>query len=141
MSKVTSDEIISGLIIRPEMFKKTDQDFPAFVDDVISEQADLLEGRVGSSTYASATKPLATYVKRAEKCMVAAELLKRRRNNIIALVKANGEEVKTTSLDRQISDYAAEVEIWIGKIAAGVTSDSGNFASGALVTDHFGGTT
>jgi prophage tail gpP-like protein len=141
MSKVTTDEIITGLVIRPEMFyKQTEQTFPAFVQDVISEQADLLEGRVGSVAYADATKPRATYAKRAEKCMVAAELLKRRRNKVIADAKANGEEIKTGSLDTQIRDYSAEAEVWIAKVAAGVTADGGNFASGALVTNHFGGT-
>jgi prophage tail gpP-like protein len=140
MPKTTTDEIITGLVIRPEMFyKQTEQTFPAFVNEVITEQAELLEGRVGSVAYADTTKPRATYIKRAEKCMVAAELLKRRRNHIIAQAKANGEEVKTVSLDAQIRDYSAEAEVWIAKVATGVTTDGGGFATGTLVTDHFGG--
>jgi hypothetical protein len=141
MAKTIPDDYID-LLLKSEMFMKDATAFPAFLEGVIDEQAEILEGRVGSTAYASATKPQSTYVKQAEKCLVSAELLIRRKNRILETVTANSQEPPDLSgLDSQITLYANKAEGWIGRVASSTSADSGDdAASGVVVSDHFGGT-
>ena len=122
-----------------EMFSGA-EDLSAFLKVAIDEQAGLLSDRIGEARYNSSVASIGRQVTRAEKCLVAAELCRLRKVKLVGVAKANGEEAKTTELNTQIKDYKDEAELWIGKVLAGSTSDADDFASGALVTDHFGGT-
>lgn len=131
MAKVTSTDIID-LGFTKEMFRKaTDDDFEEFIDDIIAEQAAVLEGLVGTSAYASATSPTKDYIKRAERCLVAAELVQRRINIILANVTGAGQEIDVTSEGSQKKQYADEADRWINRIS------NGDYSGSVLETDHF----
>lgn len=112
-----------------------DDDFEIFIDSVISEQALILEGIVGTSLYASATSPTKDYIKRAEKCFVAAEMVQRRINNILSNVVGAGNEINVSHEGAQKKVYLDEAKMWISRL----TSD--DFACGMLETSHFESTT
>jgi glycerol-3-phosphate dehydrogenase len=114
----------------------TDEAFNTLVDAVITEQAANLSDRIGSSVYNDAAK--LTYVKNAEKCLTAAEMIRRRINIILANIQASGTEIGTIVEQKQRQSYLDEAEVWITKLAQGVTTDAtASFTSGALVTSHF----
>ncbi len=140
MATITKPSDYNELLLKPEMFGKNDTTYPDFVQGVIDDQAEILEGRVGSTAYASASKPKSTYVKQAEKCLVSAELLIRRKNKILENVAANGQEpLDTTALDSQIQLYAGKAEGWISRVVSDTSADAGDeMASGVVVTTHFG---
>lgn len=137
MGKVTVKEI-TDLGFKTGMFAETNADlFKAFIEDIITEQTAILEGRIGSTDYASTTSPTKEYVKQAEKYLVAAEMLQRRINIILEKVVGAGEDLDTRSVEKQMKLYQEKANAWIQKIADGVTSDSGSFASAVLETSHF----
>jgi len=138
MPKVISQEIIS-LGFTPEMLlKKSASEFEDFIDSVISDQALLLQGRIGSTAYASASSPTKDYVKRAELCLVGAEIVQRRINVILGIAIGAGREIDISHEGAQKKAYKDEADMWIAKITAGATADqSSDFATGTLVTDHF----
>jgi hypothetical protein len=130
---------VTALGFTAEMLgKKSESDFEDLIDSIISEQALLLQGRIGSAAYASASSPTKDYVKRAELCLVAAEIVQRRMNVILGNAVGAGRELDISHEGAQKKAYKDEAEALISRIAASVTSDPGSdFASGALVTDHF----
>lgn len=137
MSKVTATDI-SNLGFKKEMFQKSlDGDFTAFINDIIAEQALLLEGKVGSTLYASATSPLKDYVKRSEKALCAAEMVSRRINIILNNVSGAGQELDISSEEKQRDAYLKEADNWILKLTT-YTSDSGDVAFGVSTSSHFG---
>jgi glycerol-3-phosphate dehydrogenase len=142
MSKITKDDIIgpTGLGFTKELYSviaADDAAFNTFVEAIITEQAAELAERVGSTVYAAAAN--LTYLKRAEKCLTAAELIQRRINIILANIQATGNEIGTKAEADQRREYLTQAEGWIAKLAQGITTDpSADFASGSLVTDHFG---
>lgn len=133
MVKITADEILK-LGFGPEMFGVEDAGFLELVDARITEQAELLEGRIGPSAYAATAKPMATYVKRAEKSMVAAEMVRIRINHLMGNVVHGDEKLDTRALERQEARYRQEAESFIAKIVAGVASDSNDFSSAVLIS-------
>jgi hypothetical protein len=137
VAKVTSSDIIN-LGFKKEMFgKSSDGDFATFINDVIADQALLLEGRVGSMLYAVATSPQKDYMKRAEKALCAAEMVSRRINIILGNVSGAGQELDTSSEEKQRKTYVEEAENWITR--AGTYSDSpGDCSFGAAISSHFG---
>jgi hypothetical protein len=138
MPKNTAADI-TDLGFTKEMFgKEDDTAFEAFITAIISEQAGILEGRIGSTLYADTSLPNATYNKRAEKCFVAAEMVQRRINVILGNVVGNGREIDISHEGAQKNAYLREAEQWISRLVSGGGPDSANFASGALVTGHFG---
>lgn len=137
MAKVTAQELRDMGFI-PEMFKKADNAFDAFLTSVIAEQAEILQDRVGALSYALTSSPVAEYIKRAEKCLSAAELVRRRITIILGNVTGAGFPVSTSGEDRQMKDYQAEANEWVSKVILGATIDSNAFASGTLITNHFG---
>jgi len=145
MSKITKDDITgpTGLGFTKELFAPIVTDDTAFdglVDAVIAAQSAELSDRIGATVYNLAAN--ATYVKKAEKCLVAAELVQRRINISLGNAVANGDKLDTTAFRLQRKDYLDEAEEWIGKLAQGVTTDpTSDFASGALVSSHFDTTT
>jgi hypothetical protein len=122
----------------PAMFRfPNEADLVDLITAVITEQAALLEGRLGSSIYDIVTTPETTFVKRAERCLVAAELMSRRVTIITESVLASGEERSTKAEVAQMKRYDTEAEAMIKRLIAGVTSDSSDFASGVTTSTHF----
>jgi hypothetical protein len=142
MPKITKDDIIgpTGLGFVLELYSIIAPDQTAFeilVNAVIAEQAAELQERAGLAVYDAAAN--LTYVKKAEKCLTAAEMIQRRINIVLGTRSGSGEPPDTRSEQQQRKDYLDKAEEWIAKLAQGVTTDpSANFASGALVTSHFG---
>lgn len=137
MAKVTVQEV-RDLGFTPEMFRQPENMFDILLDAVISEQAIILEGRIGAAAYAATSSPAKDYVKRAEKCLAAAELVQRRVTIILGNVTGGAFPVSTSGEDRQKQAYKDEADMWITKIVAGAETDSNDFVSGSLVTNHFG---
>jgi hypothetical protein len=137
VAKVTAQDIIN-LGFKKELFQKqNDSDFTALINEIIVDQALLLEGRVGSTMYALTTSPQKDYLKRAEKAFCAAELVSRRINIILSNITAAGAELDTSSEEKQKKAYMDEAESWI--IRAGTYADSpGDCSFGAAISSHFG---
>jgi len=117
------------------MFNLDNAGFTAMAAGVISEQAELLEGRIGSTLYATSAKPDATYVKRAEKCLVAAELLSQRLIILGQEVQA-GDGDDAHKIRNTQKQYAAEAELMISRIAAGTSADGSGYSGGVVSTTH-----
>lgn len=137
MAKVTPVDIID-LGFAPEMFRRTDEsDLADYIESVITEQSAILEGRIGAAAYASISSPAKDYVKRAEKCLTAAELVQRRINIILNNSIGAGMEIDISHEGAQKKAYKDEANMWIDKIISGMTSDGSDFVLGVLETDHF----
>jgi len=138
MSKVIAAEI-KALGFSPEMFSGVDDTtFDDFLDAVIEEQAEILEGRIGSAQYAVATKPTATQVKRAEKALVAAELWRRRIVVKLSQAVGAGEDISAKYEQQARQEATAEADQLVEKITDGVTVDStGDFAGGVTTSSHY----
>lgn len=136
MAKVSAADI-KALGFTYGQFNLAAQDFDAWIDAAIAEQAVILEGRIGSTLYAASAASTAAYVKRAEKCLVAAELYQRRAVAIAGNAQPNGEEPVTASIDAQQKKFRAEAQELIDRLVDGAAADSGGFASGVTVSSHF----
>lgn len=137
MPKVLASEIIgnTGMGFVASMFGFThDDQFAAFVNDIIEEQAAVLEGRIGPAAYASVTTPAFVHAKRAEKALVAAELIDRRINIRLADVQAAGEDFSTAAEEKKRDKYLREAEDLIFRLSAG------DLAVGYAESSHFGET-
>src|SRR3972149_3629032 len=136
MPKITNTEI-KDIGFTAEMFNKTNETaLNTFIDSIITEQSDILEGRIGSTLYASTTTPTSTYVKRAEKCLVAAELLTIRINYIVGNIDGeNGSDV--VRIRNNIEAYMDKAEEFILKLVSGISVDDGGFAFSAVSSSHF----
>ncbi len=150
MPKITAKDI-TDLGFTQAMFSviaKTDTAFGELITGVIAEIALELEGRIGSTAYNDATVPNATYVKLAEKCLTAAEMLQRRINVMVQNVHGGGQEFSTDAERKQRQDYLDKVfgntranppvTGLIEKIVAGSSTDGADFSCGSVVTSHFG---
>ena len=135
MAKVTASEIIALGLTR-EMFRQDSDDaLTTLITGVITEQAALLAGAVGSSVYDSESTPIPEKVKRAEKCLSAAEMLRIRKNIRLGDVTGEGKDINLTWLDKQIAAYETEA-------GAVITALSGcDFSTGVLESSHFEETT
>ena len=142
MPKITSQDIID-LGFSAEMFDRED-DPDLFFTPLIAEQSAILQGRVGADAYAVAASPTVDYVKRAEKVLVALELLSRQKNRILNNATAYGDQRTEAirAINEAIADYRNELEGTrdtqglIAKISAGATESACVF--GVLETSHFG---
>ncbi len=146
MSKITRNDIIGpkGLGFIKEMYTaivgNEDQAFADLVDSVITEKAAELEGRIGSVIYNDTAEPNVSSVRKAERCLTAAEMIQRRINIVLAQPVGPGQEMNTVNERKQRQDYLDQAEVWIGKLAQGVTTDSasGDFGCRVVSTSHFG---
>lgn len=132
MSKVEVPDILS-LGITKEMYStlaQTDEAFEALIGEIITEQSAILEGRIGTEAYNSALSPFAVYVKRAEKCLTAAELIQRRINIILGNSVGNGSEIDISHEGAQKKAYFEEAENFITKLTGG------DYAGGVVETFH-----
>ena len=138
MAKTTVQNILD-MGFKKELFQKdTDALFETLITEVITEQAAILEGCIGSTLYASATSPQKEYVQRAEKVMVAAELVQRRINIVLGNAVGVGQELDISSEKKQQRDYAAEAENLILKLTTYTSYDRGDVCFGAAISSHFG---
>jgi len=113
----------------------TEEGLSTLLTGLIAEHGAILSGRVGATAYASAAEPTSTYVKRAIKCLVAAELCQVRINRIAQDIKQE-DGTDAAKMRQQRKDYLAEAEAWTGQIEA--AAGSGNdFAFGTVTTNHF----
>lgn len=136
MPKTTAQKIID-IGFNKEMFKKEDDtSFNAFLNGIIAEQAAILEGRIGS-VYASTSSPAKERVARAELCLATAEVIQVRINNILSKEYRAGHDVEILKEGTQKKVYLNEAEELIRSLVAGASSDSRDFACGALITSHF----
>lgn len=139
MSKITVQDIKDLGFAQPlySVIADSESAYNELVTAVIAEQADELLERIGTTAYNAAAN--ATYVKKAEKCLSAAEMLQRRINIILGSKQGKGDEIGIENERRQRQDYLDKAESEIAKLAQGVTTDSatGDFACGSLVTTHF----
>ena len=137
MPDITPNDI-KDLGFTMEMFTLTEEtSFISFIDSIIEEQGDMLQGRIGNTTYSSSTAPMNKYVNRALKCLVAKEMVQRRINIILGKAVGAGQEIDISHEGAQKRAYHDEAESLIQRITAGQTSDTGDFASGVLVTSHY----
>jgi hypothetical protein len=136
MPKITADDIKDMGFVQ-EMFGKVAQtDFDTWLTKVITEQSAILSGRITATKYATTEDPTQTYIKRAEKCLVAVELYSRRFITIAEEInKADG--IDAFKLRRQQEKFNEEAESLITVITAGKTSDGSGYSGGTLVTSHF----
>ncbi len=136
MAKVTEQEIID-LGFTPAMFRKNDEDgLTHLVAEIIEEKSSHLSGRLGSA-YDSTNTTTAANVKRAEKCLVAEELLDRRINIILGNVHGAGDEISIENEEKQKRRYRAEAEKLLKKIIEDITVDGSDFATGVFESSHF----
>ncbi len=125
MAKTTFDDV-DKLRFTKEMFSLTDGGaFEDMVNEVISEQSGLLAGRLGT-LYDSETSPIKEYVKRAEKCLIAAELVQRRINIILGNAVGTGREI-------DISHEAAQKKVYLNEA-------QGDDGEGGLIAKILGST-
>lgn len=120
-----------------EMYRSTESAFLSLMNSVITEQALILQGRIGATKYASAVSPEKDYVKFAEKYLTAAEMMSRRITLMLGNVQA-GAQIDTNQERNQKKSFTDLAEEFISKVAAGVTTDSGSsIAIGVFTTSHF----
>ncbi len=137
MGKNTAAEIITHGFT-PEYFRKADNTaMTSYINDVIAERTLALEGRLGTTLYGSTTSPDKDYVKRAELCLVIAELLLHRINIVLGNSMSAGAEINTDFEQQQRKAYLEEADQLIQKVVSGITVDGDSFASGVLETSHF----
>ncbi|NOQ51726.1 MAG: hypothetical protein GQ578_05875 [Desulfuromonadaceae bacterium] len=119
-----------------QMFgRESASDLNLSIKAMIAEHGALLSGRIGATAYASTTEPTSTYVKRAIKSLVAADLCQIRINRLAQEVKLE-DGTDATKMRRQRKDYLDEAELMINKIEA-TASNSNDFAVGTVITSHF----
>jgi len=109
--------------------------FADFVQPVINTKSTELKNRVGTTAYDNAD--VADDVKRAELCLTAAELIRRRINFVLLQVQP-GITINTKPEQDQVKAYTDEADnILIPKIIAGTSVETNGFSCGTLVTSHF----
>ncbi len=114
---------------------KDEGELSLVIKDLLKEHGPILSGRIGASAYASVEQPTSTYVKRALKYLVAADLVDLRIMRMSQDIK-QVEGIDAFKLRRTQERYIREAEAVIDKIetAAGASDD---FATGVVVSSHF----
>ena len=133
MAKINTSDII-GLGFIKEMYSSlapTEEDFETLIGGIISEQSAILEGRLGLDVYATPAQPISDQVKRAEKCLAAAEMVQRRINVILGNTVGTGQEISISHEAAQKKAYLDEAEKWITKLG------DGDYAGGVSESSHF----
>jgi hypothetical protein len=134
MAKIDVSDITRLGFIK-EMYSSlasTEAAFEALIGEVISEQSQIFQGQIGSDVYAASTEPVSGFVKRAEKCLVAAEMVQRRINIILGNAVGNGQGIDISHEAAQKKAYLDEAEKWIIKLG------DGDYAGSVVETSHFG---
>ncbi len=134
MGLPTAQNIIS-MGFSGRLFGLDDDDFTIALPELIAEHGALLSGRIGAAVYATTVEPTVTYIARAVKCLVAAELCQRRINRLANEVRQEGSKL-IDELRAHRHDYLREAETMIDKIEA-VAGANDDFAVGCVITSHF----
>lgn len=134
MAKVLPQDI-KDLQFVAEQFNSV-VDFDAFVQAVIDEQEALLVDRIGSVAFA--TTGLSVHIKRAEKCLVAAELLQLRINRLSGNIDAET-AVLISQLKKNRQDYLDQADRVVPRLVAGSVSEGSDAAFGYASSSHFDG--
>ena len=134
MAKVQVADI-AAMGFTQEMFgRQTEAELLDMVDPIITEQSALLSSRVSSAKYSSSDADISAAVTRAEKCLVAAEMIQARIIQIIGNANPNGEEPDTASLDRQKQKYISEANRFVVKVVNSVIGEFDGFVSGVNIS-------
>lgn len=141
MAKVTSAEIVAMGFKKEFFHYDSEAAFLLLIDGLIPEQAAVLEYRIGATLYNTVTSPTAERVKRAEKCLCAAEVIQRRINIILANAIGAGAEIDVSQEMEARKAYLDEAEVLITDMAVYDSSTTGGDANmGVSVSGHFGDT-
>lgn len=131
MAKITNSEI-NDLGFTWEMFGLDNKPaLDTYIDRIIISVSAVLNGILGSG-YDSVAEPTQGRVKRAEECLVAAELLQRRINRLLSNVTGAGEELNTGNEKEQKESYLEEARDLVDMML-GYTG----FSFSAPNTSHF----
>lgn len=115
-----------------ESFGQDPEGFDAWLQNIIEEQESLLAARIGD-TAISAVTPSA---KRAEKCLVAAELLQLRFVRLSEDVGVTDKEDDVKRIRETRKEYLAEADRLISAVLAGTPIDaSGGYAGSTVVAE------
>jgi hypothetical protein len=109
-------------------------DFDAFLQGIIDEQEALLSDRIGASVLVAPA--LQVHIKRAEKCLCAAELFQLRINRLSGNVDAET-AVLIGQLKKAKTDYLEEAERIIPKLISGSVVEGSDSAFGYTASSHF----
>jgi hypothetical protein len=129
MAKVTANEIIGLGFVKVQFRQSTDDAFETYLEDIIDEEAGKLEGDLGAGVYDSTNTITAARVKRAEKYLVAAELLTRRINIRIGDVTGSGEDFNLAEERKQRDRYLSDAENLLVQLGGSDYSGSVNETS------------
>ena len=130
---VSVDDILA-IGFTGSMYGLDQKELESMVDEVIFEQENLVQARVGPARYALLDNQ--TAVNKTIKNLAAAEMARRR---IVAL-SANtvfdaGESAEAAQLRLLIFDWENQAHFWIGRVFEGIVSDTGDFSSGVNISE------
>ncbi len=120
-----------------EMFERHGVSFDDFIQEIITDIGDELQGILGSSIYNDTTQPTKGRVMRSEKYLVAAELMDRRIKKIIANARAAGEDIDVVREQKEQEKYEKKARDLIDQLIGGPS----DFSFGTIETSHFDTTT
>lgn len=125
---------ITAMGFTGSMFGIDDATLNARIEDVITEQSDLIEDRVGAASFSLGANQKA--VDRAVKCKTGAEMARQRIIHMSAnTVFSQAEGTEAKHLQEAIKDWENQAEKWIAKITDGTLTDAGGFAVGCTVSE------
>lgn len=130
MAKITAQNI-KDLGWIPEQLKQTSATFDTFLAAIITEQADILAALIGADVYASTETSIAPFVKKAERCLVEAELWRRRITTKDAREVAGGSGDNKWSEHQSFDAVMDEAESLISRLTGS------GLAFGALESSHY----
>lgn len=126
---VAADILAMGFVA--ESFGQDVENFPDWLQVLIEEQEALLASRVGDTAVATGSP----VVRRALKCLVAAELLQLRFVRLSEDVAITDKEDDVKRIRETRKEYLAETERLIASIVAGCPTDTSViYAGGVVVT-------
>jgi hypothetical protein len=129
---ITADDLLA-MGFSSAMFGITDAELTSRITAVISEQTDLITDRVGAAVFALAANAHAR--DRAVKLLTAAELARRRILQLSANTRIDAaESSEADGLEKNITAWEKQADVWIKKMLDGAVADSGGFASGCTTS-------
>jgi hypothetical protein len=104
--------------------------FTTFIDKIITKKSTELAGLLGTSVYDTTNEPQQSWVKEAEECMVAAELLLRRIN--LKASNIDGKDMDAFKLRRNMKHYKERYKELIGFLR-----EETDVSFSSVTTSHF----
>ncbi len=116
------------------MFGLSEADLISRIEDVIAEQSDLVELRVGETAFGLAANQ--TPLDRAVKLFSAAEMARARITQLAGNIVTNSAEgAERNHMKDNITAWEKKAEYWLAKVSDGALADAGGFASGCTVSE------